>query len=208
MTTSTCFRFPFMSNVEKTGHDSYSVEKGKEAKAKIEITNGRHQMKVLLEEGAKLEFIASTSNSSSLLLEFRLKGEYSSVEVITCSKVQKTDKQEITTNVFHLAKNTKSIVRSRGASWDEGEISLKGLARVEKIASGSKSFVDCKAMLLGEKSKARADPVLEILNNDVECSHSAAIREIDKKQVFYLQSRGIAEGEAKKLIVGGFLGEE
>ena len=207
MTTSTCFRFPFMNHMEKVDSNNYSVGSGQTAKAKIEISKGEHQLKVVLEENAKLEFIASTSNNSSLNLEFQLKGECASVEVITCSKAENNNLQKISTNVIHQARNTKSIVRSRGACWGAGEIDLKGLARVEKNAPGSKSFVECKAILLGENSKARADPVLEILNNDVECSHSASVKEIDQKQVFYLQTRGIRESEAKDLIVSGFLGE-
>jgi Fe-S cluster assembly protein SufB len=197
-----------MNNVKKVDSNSYSVEKGKAAKAKIEISKGEQRLKIVLEENAKLEFIASTSENSSLSLDFELNGENASVEVITCSKAKKTEQQKIKTSVYHLASNTKSIVKSRGASWDKGVIDLKGLARVEKNASGSKSYVECKAILLGEKSKARADPVLEILNNDVECSHAAAIKEIDKKQIFYLQTRGINEKEAKQLIVDAFLGED
>jgi Fe-S cluster assembly scaffold protein SufB len=197
-----------MNNLKKVETDLYSVGAGTTAKAKIEISKGEHQLKVILEEDASLEFIATTSNNSSLTLEFVLRGRNSSLEVITCSKAQKTNLQKITTNVAHQASKTRSIVRSRGASWDEGIIELKGLARVEKQAAGSTSFIECKGLLLGEKSKATADPVLEILNNDVECSHAASIKEIDKNQIFYLQTRGLSEEEAKELIVGAFLGEE
>jgi len=196
-----------MNNLKKIAPDKYHVGGGQAAKAKIEISKGEHQLKVIIEENAKLEFIAVTSNDSSLKLDFELQGRNSSLEVITCSRAQDKNLQRITTNVYHLAKNTRSIVHSRGASWDAGIIDLKGLARIEKQASGSKSFIECKGMLLGEKSRARADPVLEILNNDVECSHAASIKEIDKNQVFYLQTRGLSEADAKQLIVDAFLGE-
>jgi Fe-S cluster assembly scaffold protein SufB len=197
-----------MNNVAKIEENHFAVEEGKTAKAKIEISKGEHKLKVVLEENSTLEFIGATSNNSALSLEFDLIGENSSVEVITCSKAEKDNIQRIKTNVFHNAKNTRSIVRSRGASWDKGLIDLKGLAKVEKSARGAKSFVECKALLLGKDSKAHADPVLEILNNDVVCSHSASIAEIDKKQIFYLQTRGISEEEAKNLIVQGFLGQQ
>lgn len=208
MSTTTCFRFPFMSNMKKVKPNQYKVEKNNSAKAKMEITSGDHGLKIVLEEDANLELFVSTANSSSLALDCLLKGKGSSADITTCSRAEKSDSQHVKTNVLHLAPDTTSNVKSRGASWDKANLKLTGLARVEKTAPGSRSRVECKALLLGEKSTARTDPILEILNNDVECSHAASIREIDKKDIFYLQTRGLSEEESKNLIVEGFLGEE
>jgi Fe-S cluster assembly protein SufB len=197
-----------MNNVIKQEPNQYIVKANKIAKMKMEITSADHELKIILEENAKLEFIASTTNNSSLSLLCELKGRDSSVDITNTAKAQKTDSQQIQTSVIHQAPNTESIVKSRGASWDEAYIDIKAIARVEKTAAGSVSRVECKALLLGEKSQARTDPILEILNNDVECSHAASIKEIDKKQIFYLQTRGLNEEQAKQLIVDGFLGEE
>lgn len=205
--TTTCAKFPFMNNVIKQEPNQYIVKANKIAKMKMEITSADHEIKIILEENAKLEFIVSTTNNSSLSLLCELKGRDSSVDITNTAKAQKTDSQQIQTSVIHQAPNTESIVKSRGASWDEANIDIKAIARVEKTAAGSISRVECKALLLGEKSEAKTDPILEILNNDVECSHAASIREIDKKDIFYLQTRGLSEEEAKQLIVEGFLGE-
>ena len=53
----------------------------------------------------------------------------------------------------------------------------------------------------------RRDPGLEILANDVRCTHAAAIAQIDKEQLFYLRSRGLPEPQAQRLVIEGFMAE-
>jgi len=59
-------------------------------------------------------------------------------------------------------------------------------------------------LVLSEKARADSIPGLEILTDDVRCTHGATVGKIDKDLTFYLQSRGIPEKEAEKLIVEGF----
>jgi len=60
-------------------------------------------------------------------------------------------------------------------------------------------------LLLGENVQAQSIPGLEILTDDVKCSHGVAMSNIDEDQLFYLSSRGIDETTAARLIVGGFI---
>ena len=60
-------------------------------------------------------------------------------------------------------------------------------------------------MLLSTDAHADAIPGLEILADDVACTHAAAIAQVDKDQLFYLNSRGLNEAESKSLVVEGFL---
>src|SRR5581483_4507319 len=66
------------------------------------------------------------------------------------------------------------------------------------------AFQNNKNLLLGEKSHADSIPKLEILADDVKCSHGATVGPVDRKQVFYLMTRGLSESEAEELIVNGF----
>jgi len=59
-------------------------------------------------------------------------------------------------------------------------------------------------LFLSEGAKANSVPGLEILADDVRCSHGATVGTVQAEQMFYLESRGIPEIEAEKLIVGGF----
>jgi Fe-S cluster assembly protein SufD len=59
--------------------------------------------------------------------------------------------------------------------------------------------------LLSDQAKAEAVPELEILSDDVKCSHAASISRIPAEHLFYLQSRGLNQTQAEELVVEGFL---
>ena len=68
-------------------------------------------------------------------------------------------------------------------------------------------YVKISSLLLSSQSEADSLPGLEILANDVKCSHGATTSKIDDQELFYLQSRGISQKIAEKLIVLGFFEE-
>jgi Fe-S cluster assembly protein SufB len=199
--------FRVFDGVTKREPCSFVIEKDKKAEIRVSLSDGDAKLKIILEENASLEMKSEIRNSSSLMVDCMLSGAGSSVSITNICNCEKSDMQKSVTNVIHSAPKTRSTVNSKGVAWGSSSIELSGLAKIEKSAPGSFSRVECKALVLGEKAKARADPILEILNNDVDCSHAASVREIEKEKVFYLQTRGLNEEEAKKMIVEGFLGE-
>ena len=62
-----------------------------------------------------------------------------------------------------------------------------------------------RALLLSRKAEADAKPELEIFADDVVCSHGATVGEIDETHLFYLKSRGIAEADARNMLIEAFL---
>ena len=62
-----------------------------------------------------------------------------------------------------------------------------------------------KALLLSNTAEVDCKPELEIYADDVKCSHGAACGELDKEALFYMQSRGIGEEEAKQLLIEAYL---
>jgi Fe-S cluster assembly protein SufD len=107
----------------------------------------------------------------------------------------------------HIAKNTFCRVEVRGVAENGARVKVDGMVKIEKGAENSDSFLAMKILVLDDVSSAVAEPQLEIENNDVKASHSASVGKIDEEQLFYLESRGIDENEAKRLVVDGFLGE-
>lgn len=190
---------------QETEQDVFTVPKGKAATMKAKLLAGRACLKITLEENASLKLESESGGSSSLAVECSLSGAGSSVDITSVCRALGNDAQKCSANMIHSAPNTRSTVHSKGVAWDSAAVELSGLAKIEVTAPGSVSRVECKALLLGETAKARADPVLEILNNDVDCSHSASVREIEKEKIFYLQSRGLTSTEAQQLIADGFL---
>jgi len=184
----------------------FLLEEGKRVAFKMSMS-GENEIKIILAKDSHFDFAFSLEQNAAINVEFHLSGQDSSVDILSVCKAQKSEIQKSFITIIHSAPFTRSNAKSKAVSLDSASVELKTIAKVEKQAHGSKSRVECKALLLGENAKAKADPILEILNNDVECSHAASIREIEKEKVFYLQTRGLSEPEAKSLIVDGFLGK-
>ena len=104
----------------------------------------------------------------------------------------------------HNAPDTKSDINFRVALKDSASSVYQGTIRVDKCAQRTNAFQSNKNLLLGGDSRADSIPKLEILADDVKCSHGATVGPVDKEQVFYLMSRGLKAGEAEELIVLGF----
>ena len=80
-----------------------------------------------------------------------------------------------------------------------------GLTRVETTAVGASANQENRNLLLSPRAKADADPVLEILTNEViRCGHGATVGPLDKDALFYLQSRGLDMRQSLTLLVTGF----
>ena len=105
----------------------------------------------------------------------------------------------------HGAEHCFSDLAFRGIVDGRSSAVWKGNIIVDPGAQKTDAFQECRNLLLGKKAHADAIPGLEILANDVRCTHAAAVAQIDTEQLFYLQSRGMPPAVAKRLVVEGFL---
>ncbi len=104
----------------------------------------------------------------------------------------------------HMAPNTTSDLLFKGALLGESRSVWQGMIYVDPSASKTDGYQANRNLVLSEKARADSIPGLEILTDDVRCTHGATVGKIDKDLTFYLQSRGIPAKEAEKLIVEGF----
>jgi Fe-S cluster assembly protein SufD len=107
----------------------------------------------------------------------------------------------------HMAPSTTSDFAFKGALRDESTCVWRGMIRVERDAQKTNAYQENRNLLLSEKAHADAIPGLEILANDVRCTHAATIGQVDREELFYLMSRGLSKAEAERLIVRGFFSE-
>jgi len=105
----------------------------------------------------------------------------------------------------HAAVDTFSNLAFRGVLADRSTAVWRGMIKVDEGAQRTDAFQECRNMLLSTNAHADAIPGLEILADDVACTHAAAIAQVDKDQLFYLNTRGLGDGDAKALVVEGFL---
>ena len=100
---------------------------------------------------------------------------------------------------------TSSSIFSKSISKDGGRATYRGLLEVADGATESRSKVVCDALLLDEDSRSDTYPTIRIDENDADVGHEATVSKIGDEQLFYLQSRGLDEEEASKMIVNGFI---
>jgi Fe-S cluster assembly protein SufD len=104
----------------------------------------------------------------------------------------------------HAAPNTTSDFAFKGALRDEATAVWRGMIRVERDAQKTNAYQENRNLMLSPKAHAVPIPGLEILANDVRCTHGATVGRVDREQLFYLMSRGLSRSEAERLIVRGF----
>jgi len=104
----------------------------------------------------------------------------------------------------HLAPNTTSDLLFKGALLEKSRSVWQGMIYVAPNASKTDGYQANRNLVLSKEARADSIPGLEILTDDVKCSHGATVGKIDQDQVFYLQSRGMQREVAEGLIVEGF----
>ncbi len=104
----------------------------------------------------------------------------------------------------HVSGQTYSNLLFRNVLRDKTRSVFYGMIRVEPEAQATDAYQANNNLMLSEDARADTIPGLEIIANDVRCSHGATVGRIDPEQLFYLQARGLPKEEAERLIVHGF----
>jgi Fe-S cluster assembly protein SufD len=104
----------------------------------------------------------------------------------------------------HIAPSTTSDFAFKGALRDKSTAVWRGMIRVERDAQKTNAYQENRNLMLSPTTHAVPIPGLEILANDVRCTHGATVGRVDRDQLFYLMARGLPRPEAERLIVRGF----
>lgn len=105
----------------------------------------------------------------------------------------------------HVAPRTRSNLDARVVVTGAARSAYTGLIRIAENAAGCEAYQENRNLLLSADARAESIPELEILNEDVRCTHGATVAPVDAEQLFYLGSRGLPRSQAQRLIVYGFL---
>ena len=104
----------------------------------------------------------------------------------------------------HAAPNTESDFAFKGALRDGSTAVWRGMIRVEPDAQKTNAYQENRNLILSAEAHADSIPGLEILANDVRCTHGATSSPVDRDELFYCMARGMSRGDAERLIVRGF----
>ncbi len=126
-------------------------------------------------------------------------------EILSIAFAGEGQHQDAGGKIIHAAPRTSSSIFSKSISKDGGRSTYRGLLEVADGASESRSKVVCDALLLDEDSRSDTYPTIRIDESDADVGHEATVSKIGDEQLFYLESRGLDEEEASKMIVNGFI---
>ena len=163
--------------------------------------------RAVAEENATVEWVDGNLGSK-LTMKYPavyLMGEGARGEILSVAYAGDGQHQDAGGKVVHAAPNTSSRITSKSISKGTGRSTYRGLLKVHEGAEGSKSRVECDALLLDEKARTDTYPYIEIEEKKVTTEHEATVSKVGEDQLFYLMSRGLTEEEAMAMVVNGFI---
>jgi Fe-S cluster assembly protein SufD len=134
-----------------------------------------------------------------------LAGEGAQAELFGVAMGGDTQHLDHHTEHIHEVGKTHSNLDFKVALTDAARSAYTGMIRIAREAAVSEAYQENRNLLLSEDARAESIPELEILTDDVRCSHGATVAPLDEEQMFYLTSRGLYHTQAMRLLVYGFL---
>ncbi|MDP8229198.1 MAG: Fe-S cluster assembly protein SufD [Candidatus Electryoneaceae bacterium] len=107
----------------------------------------------------------------------------------------------------HPAPNTTSDLLYKSVMFDRSKSIFQGLIRIEPKAKNANAYQLNRNLLMSHSSTADSIPMLEIMVDEVRCTHGASAGKVDPEALYYMMSRGLSEEDATQLLIEGFLGE-
>jgi Fe-S cluster assembly protein SufD len=159
-----------------------------------------------VERDAELDWVAGGFGSAKgkVRIQNDLAGPGATSRVTGAYFADGTQHLDYDTFQEHIAPDTTSDFAFKGALRDTARAVWRGMIRVEEGAQKTNAYQENRNLLLSKTAHADSIPGLEILANDVRCTHGATLGQVDREQLFYLMARGLPRAEAERLIVRGF----
>ncbi|MEO4054384.1 Fe-S cluster assembly protein SufD [Solibacillus sp. CAU 1738] len=156
---------------------------------------------------AKIDWALGLMNDSDTISEniTHLVGDGSAADTKTVVVGRGTQKQNFTTEVRHWGKNSDGQILIHGVMKEAAQSIFNGIGKIEHGATKANAEQESRVLMLSEKARGDANPILLIDEDDVTAGHAASVGRVDPIQLYYLMSRGISKAEAERLVIHGFL---
>jgi Fe-S cluster assembly protein SufD len=200
---------------ELRGYSNAAVELFVEQAAKLEYVSvqnlsrgtwhfATHHARV--ERDAELDWVAGGfgSKSGKIRIQNDLNGPGATSRVTGAYFADGDQHLDYDTFQEHIAPSTESDFAFKGALHGSAHAVWRGMIRVEPSAQKTNAYQENRNLLLSDTAHADSIPGLEIMANDVRCTHGATLGRVNREEVFYLMARGLSRAEAERLIVRGF----
>lgn len=178
-------------------------------KVQRESLTGTHLAIVSADVAEKGEYDSFTLNQGSSLARHEavvtLGAPHAMAHVNGVQIVDGQRLNDLTSMIHHAAPDGSSRQTVKTVLSDAGQGVFQGKILVDRVAQKTDGYQMNQALLLSERAQINSKPELEIYADDVKCSHGATVGALDDEQLFYLRSRGIAEADARDMLVRAFL---
>lgn len=162
----------------------------------------------LLGNDATLDWAIGVLNDGNMVGDFdtdlKGTGSQSQMKVVAISTGKQV--QGIDTRVTNFARHSVGHILQHGIIMDSSTLTFNGIGHIIKGAKGADAQQESRVLMLSDKARGDANPILLIDESDVTAGHAASVGQVDEEQLFYLTSRGIPREAAEKLVIRGFLG--
>ena len=136
-----------------------------------------------------------------------LKGKRARGEVLSIALANDGQHQDTGAKMIHAADDTTSNVISKSISVGKGRSTYRGQVHIPKGLKGCKNNTECDALLINTNSRTDTYPAITVRGNKNAVQHEASVSKVSEEQIFYMQQRGLSEGEAMSLSVNGFVND-
>ncbi|MBM7643241.1 Fe-S cluster assembly protein SufD [Streptococcus loxodontisalivarius] len=157
---------------------------------------------------ATIEWALGVMNEGNVIADFDSdligNGSHADLKVVAASSGRQV--QGIDTRVTNYGNNSVGHILQHGVILERGTLTFNGIGHIVKGAKGADAQQESRVLMLSDKARSDANPILLIDENEVTAGHAASIGQVDPEDMYYLMSRGIDQETAERLVIRGFLG--
>ena len=157
---------------------------------------------------SRIEWAIGVMNEGDVIADFDSdligEGSHSEVKVVAISMGKQI--QAIDTRVTNFGRHSVGHILQHGVILEKATLTFNGIGHIIKGAKGADAQQESRILMLSDKARGDANPILLIDENDVTAGHAASVGRLDPEEMYYLMSRGIPKEIAERLVIRGFLG--
>lgn len=161
-----------------------------------------------LGQDASIDWALGLMNEGDVVADFdsELKGNgsHANLKVVALSSGRQV--QGVDTRVTNYGHNSVGHILQHGVILDRGTLTFNGIGHIVRGAKGADAQQESRVLMLSDKARSDANPILLIDENEVTAGHAASIGQVDPEDMYYLMSRGLDRATAERLVIRGFLG--
>jgi Fe-S cluster assembly protein SufB len=136
-----------------------------------------------------------------------LKGRKARGEVISIALANDGQHQDTGAKMIHAADETTSNIIAKSISVGQGRSTYRGQIHIPKHLKGCKNNTECDALLINGNSRTDTYPAITVRGDRNYVQHEASVSKVNEEMIFYMQQRGLTEGQAMSLAVNGFIND-